>query len=317
MNLHQINLKMLQYLELKIYYRGGLSMFNKYFGNYILVKQVVTSEQLRKILKKQQSSNVKLGVLAIESGYMEAPQVNRVHHLQLSRDQRFGEIAVEENYLTQEELNTLLNKQKDSHITIGQVLIDEHILTYEDYEQLLISYKQDSGFSSKEIEVLKSNNTDAIVRLFIQTEQNQHAEIFKEYIELFIRNMVRFIDSNIIIDRPYLTDSYEYANLSSQKIYGPNHIVTGISALDTVYARFAEIYTDEIISEVNDDAKDAVGEFMNCQNGLFVSNLYHKNIHYDLEPQQYWANGTLTPDTQLYIVPCKLSFGNFDIIFNI
>ncbi len=60
-------------------------MFNKYFGNYILTKKVLSNDQIRGVLAKQQTARAKLGVLAIESGYMTAFQVNRVHKLQVLR----------------------------------------------------------------------------------------------------------------------------------------------------------------------------------------------------------------------------------------
>jgi len=291
-------------------------MFNKYFGNYILAKKVISPEQLRKVLSEQKSARVKLGVLAIESGCMTAFQVDRVHKLQVLQDKRFGEIAIGERFLREEQLEELLSRQKTSQIMLGQILVDEGMLSYQQYEDLLAAYKKDSGFSNAEIEILKSNNTDAIVKLFIATGEKGQAELFGEYIELFIRNIVRFIDSDVIIDKPYLTEDYSFANFASQQITGDRAIETGISGDEQVCARFASIYAEEELQKIDEMVRDSMGEFMNSQNGLFVSNLFHKGINCDLCPQQFIQNGSLSRKEQLFVLPCELGFGKIDILFN-
>lgn len=292
-------------------------MFNKYFGNYILTKNIITNDQLKKVLSKQKSARVKLGVLAIESGYMNASEVNRVHKLQVLQDKRFGEIAISKGFLTEEKLMELLSNQKNSHITLGQILVDEEMLTYEAYAKLLEEYKRDSGFSQKEIKILKNNNTDEIVKLFIQMDKTNEVLLFQEYVELFLRNIIRFIDSDITINKPYCIENYEFKNFASQELIGENIIVTGISAKDDVFTKFASVYAEEEIEEIDEMAKDSVGEFMNCQNGLFTSNLYHKDINYSLNPQKFNSIGSLRSKNQLFVLPCELSFGKIDIIFNI
>lgn len=291
-------------------------MFNKYFGNYILAKKVISPEQLRQILAGQKSARVKLGVLAIESGYMTAFQVEWAHKMQVLHDKRFGEIAIEQGFLQDSQLQELLSRQKTSQIMIGQALVDEGFLSYQQYEDLFGQYKRDSGFSDKEIEAIKSNDTDAIVRLFIDSAKESGTELFGEYIELFIRNIVRFIDSEVAVDKPFRADSYLCKNFASQQITGDRIIETGISAADRVSIRFASIYAEEELSTVGEMVEDAMGEFMNSQNGLFVSNLFHKNIKCNLSPQQFSKEGHVTAKEQLIILPCELSFGKLDIVFN-
>ena len=292
-------------------------MFNKYFGNFILSKKILNNDQIKDILSKQQSAKAKLGVVAIESGYMTAFQVNRVHKLQAVHDKKFGEIAVSEGYLQDNQLTELLTKQKTSQVLLGQVLVDEEMLTYEGYETLLADYKKESGFTDQEIEILKNNNTDDIVSLFIRDDVNsQIIELYTEYIELFVRNIVRFIDTDIILEKAYSVTSYQNKGLATQEIIGDYRIETGIAAEDEILIRFASIYAGEALTSLDDLAKDALGEFMNSQNGLFVSNLYHKNINCNLNPQQFLCDANIQQRERLLIFPCTLSFGTINIIFN-
>ena len=228
-----------------------------------------------------------------------------------------GNWPIEEGFLTDPQLMTLLSKQKESHIMLGQILVDEGMLTYEAYETLLEDYKKESGFTEEELEVLKRNDTDAIVDIFMKMDRSDDVALFQEYVELFVRNLVRFIDRDVIISKPYVTPRYAFENYASQEIVGSNKIQTGISADESAFTIFAGIYAEEAITEVDDLAKDAIGEFMNCQNGLFISNLYHRNINYDLDPQVFESNGTLQERNQLFVLPCELTFGKIDIIFNL
>lgn len=88
-------------------------MFNQYFGNYLLEKNLIKPEELRMVLAQQQSVKVKLGVLAIDAGYMNAEQVDKIHKLQAAKDKRFGELAIEEGYLIENQVVELLNAQKN------------------------------------------------------------------------------------------------------------------------------------------------------------------------------------------------------------
>ncbi len=292
-------------------------MFNQYFGHYLLSKNIITKEQLKFVLSDENKTRIKLGVLAIDSGYMTAAEVTEIHSMQTEQDRRFGDLAVESGFLSEDQLMFLLSKQRESHITLGQVLVDEEIMSYEEYEQLLIQYKKDSGFSDEEIKILKSNDSDAILELFLNMDHTKEVQLFKAYAELFIRNIIRFVDRDVVIGKPYLAETYAYENYASQDIVGYYSFETGFSANDEVVSNFATIYAHMLIKEVDDLAKDAIGEFMNCQNGLFISNLYHRDINCNLEPQVYKTNGTIIPQKKLFVLPCELTFGKIDILFNI
>lgn len=62
-----------------IWVKGGSSlMFTQLFGSYLLNKKYVTRDQLKAALDFQKSLHVKLGVMAINAGYMASEQVNEI-----------------------------------------------------------------------------------------------------------------------------------------------------------------------------------------------------------------------------------------------
>lgn len=292
-------------------------MFNKYFGNYLLAKKHLTNDQLREVLAQQEKVRVKLGILAIDAGIMDAIQVTEIHGLQETKDKRFGELAIEKGYMTEDDLDKLLTHQRESHVTLGQLLVDKNILDLKGYEKLLSQYKKDSGYSDQEIEILKSNDTDLILELIIKHHKHGNMELYKEYIELFIRNIVRFVDSDLFFDAPVIVNSHDYKHFATQEITGAHNILTGIDADEKVFLEFASRYANMTIPILAALAKDSIGEFMNCQNGLFISNLYHRGVNCDLEAQDYMDHASLEKGEQLIVLPCELSFGKINIVFNI
>ena len=57
-------------------------MFTQFFGSYLLNRKIVSPANLRVALEKKDTTRVKLGVLAINAGYMTAKQVDAVHKKQ-------------------------------------------------------------------------------------------------------------------------------------------------------------------------------------------------------------------------------------------
>ena len=82
-------------------------MYTQFFGNYLLEKDIITTEQLLDALQEQSKVHLKLGTLAIHEGYMTAGEVDNIIIMQTHQDKKFGELAIEEGYLTEEQVNAL------------------------------------------------------------------------------------------------------------------------------------------------------------------------------------------------------------------
>ncbi len=298
-------------------------MFNQYFGNYLLEKRIITPEQLRIVLEEQKTIKVKLGVLAIDAGYMNAAQVNSIHMLQAAKDKKFGELAIEEGYLNADKLDELLNAQKKSNVLLGQALIEKGYFDFEKYEEVLLQYNKDSGFNPDEIKALKENDVEKIVQIFLKTVNNADSHLHHDYFELFIRNLVRFIDDEIRMEEAREIDTYPFSYFITQRMEGEQNLFTGFAGSESTMVKFGAAFMTSFASIYNESlngmdaiVKDALGEFMNCQNGLFLSNMSHQGVDLELVPSEIKENGLLKPVKNIYVVPCYLSFGKIDFIFS-
>lgn len=286
-------------------------MFSQFFGNYLLTRGRISPEELREVLALQDAVRVKLGILAIDAGYMTAEQVERVHGLQAIRDKRFGEIAIEEGFLDEERLSELLSGQNRRHLLISQALVDRGVLGFEEVERLLADYRRDSGLSEDEYEALKSNDIDAVARALVRMPELGESGVYADYFALFTRNMVRFIDSGVFFGLAERAVETTCERFIHQEMEGRFKLFTGFSgpaaAMAEFAARFAKMsgpLDEELIG-------DALGEFMNVQNGLFLSKLSNEWVELELGTPEYRGAGRLRTVGAAYSVPFSLSFGRF------
>jgi len=286
-------------------------MFSHFFGHYLLENKHITAEQLREVLALQDSVRVKIGILAIDAGYMTAEQVEIAHRLQATFDMRFGEIAIGKGYLTEDQLTDLLSKQSKRHLLVSQALADKGIMSFEDIERVLAAYRRDSGFSEAEYEALKENDMDAVAASLARMPELGDPEVYAGYFALFTRNLVRFIDPGIVIRRAEKVTVTPFEHLVHQEMDGRFKIFTGLSGSSAAMAEFASRYAKMGLMDYDDMARDALGEFMNVQNGLFLSKLSNDWVELELSPPGFQNGGAIRSVGVAYAIPFTLPFGEF------
>ncbi len=291
-------------------------MFGAFFGNYLLNKGRISREDMQRILEHMHGENLKLGVLAINLNLMTAKEVDNVHNKQAFQNKYFGEVAIKEGYLTEEQLQTLLDAQKSERLILGQAIIDEGILTYEEIEEEIELYKKEYGLSDEQFEAIRDGNIQVVARAFLLLEKEEKSQQFyTEFVTLFVKNLIRFVDRQVSIDRIQRTDTLDYKHMISQYLIGDETFFIGIaSSSDRVLLDLAEKYAEATFETFNEYAIDACQEFLNVTTGLFSVNLSEQDMEYVLKPPTYVANAIIRPQTMLYRVPVHLSQGTINLV---
>ncbi len=292
-------------------------MFSQFFGNYLRKRGCITLEQLRDVLALQDAVRVKLGVLAIDAGYMTAPQVEEVHQLQSRMDKRFGEIAIERGYLDEEKLTGLLGQQNKRHLLIGQALIDKGLMSFEEFQEHLKAYKRESGLSPREFEALKANDIEAVTGALLRLPDVGETKMYVDYFSLFVRNLVRFIDDRILLEPARKVEEEAFDSLIHQEIEGRFKLFTGISGTEEGMALFATRFAKMDVDGMDAVARDSLGEFMNVHNGLYLSKLSNEWVELELLPPEYKSGGSLKSVGVAYAMPFALSFGQFHFFIGV
>ncbi|MGN0437476.1 MAG: chemotaxis protein CheX [Lachnospiraceae bacterium] len=288
-------------------------MFGVYFGKYLADKGMLTMDQLADLLTNSANSKVKLGLLAVEYGYMSSEQADEVNMLQQLQDKRFGDIAVEKGYLTDDQVGELLESQGDSYLLFIQALTENNILALGDIQTELNEFKSAEGFTAKDIEALKSGDVDRITPIFMKDEAIPKS--VKDYISLMARNLVRFIDRNFRMERVEIISAYQTEYLASQSMDGDHKIFVGFGGDGEGIRKIAEGYAKEDFPEVDMDVIDAACEFLNCNNGLYATNACESGVEVDMEPPVMKVEAVdLTSGGVMYRVPMTIQNGDVDLI---
>lgn len=263
-------------------------MFTQYFGNFLFESGVITLDQFRDALQQIPNKRAKLGVLAVESGYMTPVEVEKVHMIQLYVDKRFGELAVEEGYLTPEQLSELLSKQFSPFSVFSQIMCDAGYMTYAQLSEQIERYREKCGMTPEHFTQFKNDEIEPLVDQLLSTEITEKPKrlIVRSYIDVFIKNIYRFVSTNIMLGEITAVNSMEGDWAACQKITGACEVMACFTGSEKDMLYFAATFSHKEFSTFGILPRDVLGEFLNCNNGIFTSNMIEHGFDLGLDPQK-------------------------------
>ena len=274
-------------------------MFDQIFGNYLVKTGRITKEQLSDVIESESKVRVKLGLIAVAEKLMTTEQADEVNNLQAIRDRRFGDIAVEKGYLTEAQVGSLLKKQGNIYMIFVQNLIDKGLMTLEQVDEALKNYQDQQGFTHSDMDDLVSGDVDRTVRLFLPS----NTELCDKHCGIAIRTFLRIINSGAYVSKAYLTDTLKIDNFAMQQLAGDHNIYAGFAGIGNSLLTIANPFADEEFETVDLDALDAVGEFTNCINGLFASELGNEGVDMDMLPPVFYDKVGRITGNQFCVFP--------------
>ena len=288
-------------------------MFGLYFGNYLVEKNKISQAQFKDVMMQQQKTRVKLGLIAVAEKLLTNKQAEEINDIQKKMDRRFGDIAIEKGYLLNEEVTYLLNMQGNPFLQFVQVVTENNILTMQEIEDYLEEYKKSNSFSDSDIDAIKSGDIDRIIPVFIDND----APLSGECISLTIRNIVRFINNNIVIQKSYKVNDYSFGSLALQHMVGDHEFFVGFASKENELLAIANPFAKEEFTEMDADAFDSVCEFINCTNGLYASKLSHEDIHIDMAPPLFYSEKKITSKGDIIVVPIIINGVQADLLVSV
>jgi hypothetical protein len=251
-----------------------------------------------------------LGLIAVSEKLLTTKQAEEINDIQRKLDRRFGDIAIEKGYLLAEEVTHLLNMQGNPYLQFVQVCTENNILTIQEIEDYIEEFKNAENFSDSDLDALKSGDIDRIIPVFVDTD----VPFYGECISLTIRNIVRFINNNILLKKSYKVHDYQFGALATQKMVGDHEIFVGLAGKGKELLEIANPFAKEEFSEMDEDAFDSVCEFINCTNGLYASKLSHEDIHIDMTPPLFYKDNKVTSKGDICVVPIFINGVQTDLL---
>lgn len=247
----------------------------KFFGQYLLEKNIITARQLIEAVEYQASKNLKFGEYALSKGYLTAKDIERIQNEQKRVDMQFGEIAVKLNILTPAQIQEILTMQKNDHIFIGDALIIRGFLTRGVVERELALFKEDqSKYATGEISMPANVG---------------NPEIVKEMVSLTQKMLQRMAHLNVKIGDGFIADNEPQKNflLVSVSLYGSLKYEYAFSSSREISEIIASaIMGEEIKGGSKEDISDGVREFCNITCGNIIAKLSQRGKSLDISPPQ-------------------------------
>ncbi len=263
-------------------------MFSQLFGKYLIENNIISKEQFDEILERMEKTRAKLGLIAVSEGILTKEKAEKINILQTQKDARFGDIAVEEGYITEKQLETILSKQGNPYIKFIQALEEVTGIKQDKIELYVEDFRKSIGFTLEELDHLKNEDIDSIVPMFAYASNPYVTRIAA----LALRNITRFVSNNYYIGKIEHVDSFDYRAFAGQRCEGDINTVIGFAVKNDPdgFIQIANGYSKNGSYTLGLESYDAVGEFVNCIDGLFSSAMSEENIEIEILPQFSYEN---------------------------
>ena len=259
-------------------------MSARFFGQYLLEKGRISSQQLVDALEFQKQVKVPIGVLALEEGLLSAEQVKLVLARQANSDKPFGKLAVSLGLLTEAQIDGLLQNQSSQRVHLGEALIVKGYLSIDVLEKELKEHKKE-----------EEKITTQVAAAFNSIANKQ---IVKTFTDLMVLMFTDFADQrNIEVER--CETGKENVRLFrwviSQKIAGDNvEFNCLLSVPPKLMLQMASTMLDQNISTPDELALDATKEFVNIANGNACAKLSEDGVALTMQPPEVYET-TMRP----------------------
>lgn len=288
-------------------------MLNRIFGNYLVDKRIITIEQLNALLPVPKEIKAEVETVAVINKVMTA---NLVMDLLKKFDKtktHFGEVAIEAGYLTDEKLEQMLGYQTNAFMKFTQMLLNNNLLELSQINSLLDEFQQIKEFTDIQMSALIHDDLEQCVNIFVAFKSPH----LRELTITLVQTLRRLIDKDVYLDKAYSTRSFRLDKYAYQTLMGDLHIKFYLSAPDNGLLAIANYFTGDTYKTVNDDALDNVGEFINCINGLFATNLSYEDVSVDMNSPDYSMDGAFINNDALFVIPLHANGYSFSAVFEV
>lgn len=286
-------------------------MFDRMLGYYLVEQGRLTGEQIKQVYEKQAINRARLGVIAVTERLMSIPQAEHINSLQSTHDKFFGDLAIELGYLSPEQVSRLLDKQGNEFMAFSQALVDLGFMTLQEISELSLEYASKYGLMESDIDALRCNDISRIVPIFTKDADEKTVKM----LTIAVKNVYRLIDQHVTIGYLEKKENVSGECVGYQKTIGRDKLCNSISGSYTDLQKVAMSYTKEEFIETREDVLDALCEFINCTNGIYVTQESSDSEMIDLEPPVYITHFANIKAPVVYSLPVFCT--NANIFINI
>ena len=281
-------------------------MVAKFFGEFLLAKDLITQQQLEQVLEVQKQSNKMLGELAISTGMLNKDSASEINLKQQVENKYFGEIAIEMGFLEESQIEKLLLIQKKQRKFFGEILVELEFLSAQELQLELHAHdqQQQQAYQSMLQSVAQDPLTDYLVAA-IETTNRMFLRILHER-----SKFARLIES--------VPSDSNYQVVSQIPLSKEQGLSLTLASNEKTAAQIASRFTSQSIDDCDLAFNiDATGEFLNILIGQLMSEVDDINPNSPRVPSNDISPESLFETAQnLLSVEMDSQIGNFLLIIS-
>ncbi len=172
-------------------------------------------------------------------------------------------------------------------------------------------------FSDEELDLIRNSDIDEAINVMYRNAVLD--PLGADYVHDFIDNAKHFIDTEIRIKDLVEFDTANVDCGVEQILQGDQIVYTGIFGDKEAILRLASVFGMEDFTEVDADSLDAVSEFLNLTNGLYVSARSDDGIELDLDPPMMYPSeqSVVGDDGTAFRLELDIGAGTLNVVFSV
>lgn len=247
----------------------------KFFGQYLLEKNIIKTHELIEAVEYQESKNLPFGKYTLSKGYLTEKDIDKIQNEQKRVDMRFGETAVKLNILTPARVEEILTMQRNDHVFIGEALVKKGFLTHDVLERELALFKEDQSIYA--------------VGEIMTPDGVKNPEIVKDTVGLTQKMLQRIAHLNIKVGDGFISNNEPQKNflLISVSLYGNFKYEYAFSSSNKISKLIASAIIGEDVKNASREfISDGVREFCNIICGNIIAKLSQRGKGMDINPPE-------------------------------
>lgn len=279
-------------------------MFANLFGKYLVKRGILSEDDFLYAKMQLNRTRVKLGLIAVSEKLMTEKDADKVNLRQQIVDKKFGDIAIEMGLLTKTQVERLLSLQGNPYMQFCQYLIDKGLMELPQIEEALADFQKENGFTQTDMDAIKSDDVDRVLPLFLPPLPS--GPIY-DLLGVTFRCINRLASEDICIERGYTTSNYKSGSIALQDVFGDYEVTMAFTGDDKGILAIAEAFAKEFFNEVDINALDSVGEFINISNGLFATAKSREGMELNLKPPVLSKESMELSSSTILVIPVEIN----------
>jgi hypothetical protein len=287
-------------------------MIDYFAGKYFVQEGLLKNDKLTEIMTRQNVVRNNFNKLGEDtSSFLCENQVMLIKLIQHAIDEKLGDLAFDCGFADEEKFKFSVRKQEILNTAFFDQLIVEGIITPDVVTALLENMRNYYALNSPGISHKLKHDFDVILGAHVNTgEQNAN-----EYMSIALKYILRFVGTNIKMDKVNPVRSYFAKRAAIQKVVtDPRRYFLGICGEKEVLQSFNDGLENNFAHNREDTRYSALCSFLDCISNVFQSLIMTDKNVLLVDISNVYKFATIASQGQIFTMPLTVQDMSIEII---